>query len=518
MRRVAVVVALLVAFALPSHAGAAMLRLNMQAGIDSLDPALGFVNTTWELEYATCVKLANYPDVSGPLGSTPRLEAASYQLSSLDNLTQTFVVVPGRYVFSDGEPVTAASFLRAFTRSLHPALHGPAANYVHDIVGADAYASGSAAAIRGITQIGPFLTIHLTRPAPDLLQRLALPFFCAVPTWAPSTRDDSLPSAGPYYASSVDLNGVTTFERNPFYTGQRPRPWDEIDVRAFQDGLATEAALVSGQVDWAFDGLPIDQYAGFAAAHPAQLFVDTVPSVAYFALRANRPLMADPNMRRAFNLALDRNALAGTAGAFGLTPTDQIIPPGVPGFRDVSIAPFGGDLAAAKVLAAPHAGQTATVLSCPLARCINQAAIAKSTLEALGLKVVVWQAASRSQQIQIEQDPASAFDVSAEEWLLDYPDPVDVINMLTHTGSPQNASIFSDPAFDAREDAAAVLGGAGRAAAFASLDEDLMRQAIPIAPFAVGNQRDAFSSRIGCQTFNAVGMDIVDLCLRGTGG
>lgn len=104
-------------------------------------------------------------------------------------------------------------------------------------------------------------------------------------------------------------------------------------------------------------------------------------------------------------------------------------------------------------------------------------------MEALGLKVVVWQASSRGDQIQIEQSPASPFDVTG--------------------------------VVDAREDAAAALSGAGRAAAFASLDADLMRQVVPIAPFANGNQRDAFSSRIGCQTFNAVvGIDIVDLCVK----
>ncbi len=104
MKRLAAVVALL-AFAVPAHAGAATLGLNMQDRIDSLDPALGFENTTWE-------------------------------------------------------PVTAASFMRAFTRSLDPALHGTAANYVHDIVGADAYAAGAASTIQGITQVGPFLSIH----------------------------------------------------------------------------------------------------------------------------------------------------------------------------------------------------------------------------------------------------------------------------------------------------------------------------------------------------------------------
>lgn len=42
-----------------------------------------------------------------------------------------------------------------------------------------------------------------------------------------------------------------------------------------------------------------------------------------------------------------------------------------------------------------------------------------------------------------------------------------------------------------------------------------MRRDVPIAPFGNLNARDAFSSRIGCQTFNPVfQMDLLDLCLK----
>jgi hypothetical protein len=88
------------------------------------------------------------------------------------------------------------------------------------------------------------------------------------------------------------------------------------------------------------------------------------------------------------------------------------------------------------------------------------------------------------------------------------------LNMQGRIDSLDPALAFVSTTFDAREDAAGALSGADRAA-FASLDDDLMRQAAPIAPFANLNQRDAFSSRIGCQTFNPVfDMDIVDLCLK----
>jgi ABC-type oligopeptide transport system substrate-binding subunit len=505
------ILAALIALIFAAPASAATLRVNMQGNIDSLDPAIAFLSQSWQLEYATCLKLVNYPDG----GTTPQPEAASTYFVSKDGLTYTFVVPFGKYFFSDGEPVGVDNFVRAFTRSLDPALHGPARAYVHDIVGADAYVSGTAQSISVITTQGSLFRIALTRPAPDLLPRLAMPFFCAVPTWAPSARNDSLPSAGPYYPSSVDLNGLTTFAPNPYYTGKRPRNWDEIDLRAFQNGFTTESQLVSGDVDWAFDGLPIGEYAGFAAAHPDQFFVNPSIGVQYFVLRSSRPLMSDPNMREAFNLALDRYALADTAGAFGLDPTDQIIPSGAPGFRDVSLVPFGGDLLAAQVLAAPHAGQTAVVLSAPTPAGQNRALIATSTLQALGLNVVQWVAASREQQIAIEADPNSPFDVSPEGWINDYVDPVDDINLLTHTGSPGNLGGFSNAAFDAREDAAAGLFGADRLAAYAQLDADLMRDAVPLAPYGDINNRDAFSARIGCQAFTPpFGMDIAALCLK----
>ena len=518
MRHLVRLAVAVLALALPTaatSAGSTTLNLNMQSRLDSLDPARADLTFSWGLEYATCVKLINYPDVPSIAGSTPQLEAATTYRVSGDGLTYTFVVPDGKYVFSDGEPVNAASFVRAFTRSLDPAIGPIARDFTHEIAGADAYASGSASSISGISVIGAQLRIQLTRPAPDLLSRLAIPFFCAVPASTPSALSDTIPSAGPYYVSSADLNGLTVLKPNPFYTGKRPRHWSEIDVHAFQNGATTESQLVAGTADWAFDGLPIDDYGPFAAAHPGQLFVNPSLTTLYFILRASRPLMSDPNMRKAFNLAIDRNALSQSAGAFSSSPTDQVIPPGVPGFRDDTIFPFGGDLATARALAAPHAGQSAVVLSCNTLACQNRAAVEQAALQQLGLTVTVWQAGSRGDQITIEHDPSAPFDVSAEGWTADYPDPRDFVDELLHTGSLQNVSGFSDPAFDARMDATSVLSGQARYDAYARIDEDVMRQDAPIAPYGNANNRDAFSSRIGCQTFSPpFGMDVVALCLK----
>ena len=36
--------------------------------IDSVDPPLAYTIITWDIEYATCAKLFNYPDAPAPAG------------------------------------------------------------------------------------------------------------------------------------------------------------------------------------------------------------------------------------------------------------------------------------------------------------------------------------------------------------------------------------------------------------------------------------------------------------------
>ncbi|MFL6030620.1 MAG: BTAD domain-containing putative transcriptional regulator, partial [Gaiellaceae bacterium] len=44
-------------------------HFNIASGFDFTDPALAYSGAAWQLEYATCAKLLNYPDRSGPAGS-----------------------------------------------------------------------------------------------------------------------------------------------------------------------------------------------------------------------------------------------------------------------------------------------------------------------------------------------------------------------------------------------------------------------------------------------------------------
>ena len=79
----------------------------------SLDPALAQTQQAWELEYATCAKLVNYPPLAGYRGTrlVPEVAESMPRLSK-DRVTYTFTIRRG-WRFSDGTPVTARSFTRA---------------------------------------------------------------------------------------------------------------------------------------------------------------------------------------------------------------------------------------------------------------------------------------------------------------------------------------------------------------------------------------------------------------------
>ncbi len=79
----AALVVLLAALVVAGTAGAKQsktggtLNVDLATDVDYTDPSLSYLSTGWELEYATCLKLVNYPDANGPRASQLVPEAAS---------------------------------------------------------------------------------------------------------------------------------------------------------------------------------------------------------------------------------------------------------------------------------------------------------------------------------------------------------------------------------------------------------------------------------------------------------
>jgi peptide/nickel transport system substrate-binding protein len=474
----------------------------------SLDPALAQSDEAWELEYATCAKLLDYPPVAGYRGTqlVPEVAAALPTISA-DRLTYTLTLRPG-WRFSNGTAVTAASFARAFKRAESPVLASPAAAYLRDVAGWQAS--------------GRTLVVHLRQAAPDFPQRLALPYFCAVPASTPNEQTNDLPSAGPYAIESYDPGRSLVLERNPYYRGSRRGNVDSILYRfgAYPSQILLQ--LERGEVDYGIvDSAQFQALQAKFTADRSRFHVERSTTVAYLALNTSRPLFKDnPQLRRAVNYALDRPELAKQFGAGGAEPTDEYLPPGFPGYEPRHIYPLAGpNLAIARRLARGHLrGGHATFLACRSLDCQNRALVVADSLAKIGLHVTVDTSLAVGQST-LASVRGTKFDLADVITKPDYGDPYGLIEKLLDGRAIQavgntNLAYFSDHRFDTQIDHAQALEGEPRERAYARIGGEVARSSAPLAAYAVLNARVFVSARVGCLTYQPVyGLDLGSVCL-----
>jgi peptide/nickel transport system substrate-binding protein len=498
------------------------IRIGRPRDVDSVDPAIGYVIDSFSIiEGATCAKLYNYPDKPSPQGLIAGPEVAtSFPRISKDGKTQT-ILLKRTYRFNTGARVTADNFVAAFNRDANPAMQSPATPYLHDIVGGDAVMSGSAQTITGVRALGGYtIQIRTTRPLPDLVSRLTMPFFCPIAVNTPLHEIDDPLGSGPYYVASRVPGRTVVLKRNPYYHGPRPANVDQA-VWTITGREACRVAVEQDQLDYCGGlGIPSEDYAQVAARYgvnkkDGQFFLSPTLGTDFFAFNHDRPAfksLGQIPLKQAINWAIDRRALVNAGGYLGGKATDQILPPGME--RDENIYPLGGvterRLTKARAfLAKAKFKPKSLVLYAPnFDPFPAQARIFQFNLKRLGINV------------QIELFPADAFvakiatrgqpyDVALYSAEVDYADP-DVYfaglngTLIKKTGNYLNVAYFNRPRYNRAITRIDRLSGSPRRKAFAALDDRMMRNDPPYAPFMNETRRDFISKSLGCYVFNPV--------------
>jgi peptide/nickel transport system substrate-binding protein len=182
----------------------------------------------------------------------------------------------------------------------------------------------------GITVAAPDrLTVVYTLPSPSAgfvnLTRLGiLPEHALKPRPVAALRDTAdAPTSGPFRVDHVERDRVL-LRRNPH--ASEPAWLDGIDLRLFNSGAAAVEALLAGDID-SFAGLSPGDASRVASSLNQKLLRSGSFAYAEILFNQQQTALADPALRRAINLAVDRRRLIdGPLRGFA-RPDGSPIPP-----------------------------------------------------------------------------------------------------------------------------------------------------------------------------------------------
>jgi ABC-type oligopeptide transport system substrate-binding subunit len=487
------------------------MRMNMSAtDVDFSDPSLAYGTISWQIEYATALKLVNYPDKAPPLGGRLQPEAAvGMPIVSKNGKQYTFKIKSGLKL-SNGEKVTAKNFQKAIFRALTKSMQSPAVPFIGDIVGAQAMIDGKANTASGVVARGNTLILKLTTPDGGMLSKLAMPFFQAISlSMANDPKGvDAYPSGGPYYIQSRIPNRRIVLKRNRFYKGNRPANIDTFDITVNTNLDQSLLQVKANQVDYDMGGLPPTAHADLAKTYgtnKGQYQVHQLVETDYVALNTARSTFGSAALRKAANYAIDRPAMLRVRGAFAGKRTDQILPPGMGGFKDVKAYPLkGADYKKAKSLAGSKCGKT-TLYSTTSSTGQALAQVFKYNLTQMGCDVDV----KLFQGFQIYTAAGTRgepFDAALVGWNQDYPDPYDFLDILLngnniHADNNNNLAYFNNASVNNLLSAANKKIGPARYKAYGNLDVLITKNYAPWAAYDNRNEREFVSKRTGGYLF-----------------
>jgi peptide/nickel transport system substrate-binding protein len=406
-----------------------------------LDPQVAWSNYSLNVIYDTYIPLLTYRHAGGRAGSEviPGLARSLPRITD-DGRTYALRLRKGlRY--SDGTPVRASDFKFAVERMFEFEFGGAyygAGHFYDDIVGAERFERTRRGDITGIVadDLMGRIVIHLVRPERSFSRKLAMTFTAPVPPGTPIHNQslDPPPATGPYVITHSTRRGWT-YERNPEWRSRdhklMPRipsgHLDTIKIRVIRSEAKAIREVEQGKLDWISRELSGAEYLSLRHRFPSRVRLEPTLSTEYFWLNTSKPPFDDIRVRRAVNYAVDRTVFSRLSGG-QTSPTQQVLPPDLPGYRTSSLYPHDMAKARRLIAAADPSARNITLWTyvesgelLPTEYGVYLAAV----LDELGFRVHVRVLKAGRYFTAIENPRRRNLDVGISGYYANYPDPDD---------------------------------------------------------------------------------------------
>ncbi|HEX5594045.1 MAG TPA: ABC transporter substrate-binding protein [Solirubrobacterales bacterium] len=407
---------------------------------DSLDPGLAYTGEGSTAVYDVYVPLLTYAHASGSAGSKviPGLAEAMPKITD-GGRTYAMTLRKG-LKYSDGTPVEASDFAASIERMFK--LNSPGSPFYTDIVGAEEFAETKQGGISGISADDKSgkIVIHLVKPRGTFPNELALPFAAPVPAGTPAEDLTAKPppATGPYEIVSAQPGRGWDYRRNPQWAGanaellpQIPSGHvDRIEVDVLRNPATQVNDVESGRYDWMGNPPPADRYAEVKSKYEGSQFkVEPTISTYFFWMNTRQAPFDEVEVRQAVNYAVDARALERIY-AGQISGTQQILPPGMPGYERFELYPHSLAKAKELVAAAKPSDREITVWTDNESPNDEAGEYLEGVLKELGFETTLKIVNADNYFGLIGNESTPNLDIGFANWFEDYPHPNDFFQPL----------------------------------------------------------------------------------------
>ncbi|QIB27392.1 peptide ABC transporter substrate-binding protein [Caloranaerobacter azorensis] len=476
-----------------------VLRANLGEEPPDLDPQTTTDAVSFEILNATLEGLVRL----NPDGSVGKGLAESWDVSD-DGKVYTFKLRDAKW--SDGDPITAYDFEYAWKRAIDPKTASQYAYQFYGIKNAKAFNTGE---ITDPNEIGvkaldeKTLKVELERPMSYFLSLTSFITYlpakkAAVEKWGDkyAADADKMVFSGPFMITRWDHEQKLILEKNPNYWDADSVKLQRIEFDMIKDTNTPINLYETGELD--MTGVPpefLDKYKDspeFGRMAEAVTF--------YLEFNCKDKFFSNKKIRKAFSLAIDREAYVNGVLANGSIPAYGFVPGGIPGKAGGEFRKQNGDLfydagtkgqeaidEANKLLeeGLKEVGANKEELAKHVSYLTGDSDFARKLAQALqqmwkknlGIEVPI---ESVSFKIRLQKMDQADFTIVGAGWGADYNDPMTFMDMWVTNGG-NNDAFWSNAKYDELIEKAINSTGDERMEYMLEAEKLLMEE-MPIAP------------------------------------
>ncbi|KWX75744.1 peptide-binding protein [Paenibacillus riograndensis] len=476
------------------------LRVNLSSEPPTFDPAQAQdsqANTVLKTMYEGLTR------VNDETGQAEPGMAEKWEISA-DGLVYTFHLRDAQW--SNGDPVEAADFVRAWQRVLDPST-APAPPYAYQLYYLKNGEEFNTKKVTDFSQVGvkavdaKTLEVTLKSPTPYFLGLLS--FYTYYPVhksvegnakWA--TNKDTMIVNGPYTLTEWTTGQSLQVTKNEKYWDAASIKLSKIDFTLVNSGATELLSYKNGELDRAGapnGEIPQEQLPIVKKELPNEFVSKGVAATYFYEFNVNEKPFTNAKIRKALAMAVNRQSLIDNVTKGGQLPAFGLVPPGIAGadgeYRTaVKDSYFTEDIEQAKTLLAEGLKEEGLTALPPVELIYNTSeghkkialAVADMWKQALGITV---NTVNQEWAVFLTNRQNHNFQISRVGWTADYNDPMTFLDMFV-TGGGNNDAGYANPEYDKLiADAKASSDLAKRQEDFAAAEKMLIEDDMVIIPF-----------------------------------